>query len=153
MLLYSDVDDFLLAASSEGIAHHFEKYCSKHHKCHFGLAEEFVGFYIVLDCGHSIYLSQSALIDRLLEQEFAGITCSEGVSGNTLCYSPGQWGTINNWEHFCPRSTPFDYKMPDISPDDCCCPCSCSLDASGSWDPHVYSEYTSGSFSLCASAC
>ena len=75
MLLYSDVDDFLLAASSEGIAHHFEKYCSKHHKCHFGLAEEFVGIHIVLDCCHSIYLSQSALIDRLLGQEFAGIIC------------------------------------------------------------------------------
>ena len=25
---------------------------------------------------------------------------------------------MNNWESFCPSSTPFDDKMPDISPDD-----------------------------------
>jgi len=117
MLLCSHVDDFLLAASSEGSAHHFEKYCSKHHNCHFGLAEEFVGIHIVLDCGQCIYLSQSALIARLLEQEFAGIMCSAGLAGNNLCYSPGL--ELNNWEHLCPCSTPFDYKLSDTSPDDC----------------------------------
>ena len=40
-----------------------------------------------------------------------------GLAGNNLCYSPGL--ELNNWEHLCPCSTPFDYKLPDISPDDC----------------------------------
>ena len=118
MLLCTHVDDFLLASSSEDIALRFEQYYSKHHKCKFGAAGEFVGLHIVRDRdSRRIYLSQSALIDRLLEQEFAGIMRREGLTGNDLRYNPGR--ELNKWEQLCPCSTPFDYKMPRISLDDC----------------------------------
>ena len=85
MLLCTHVDDFLLASSSKDIVPRFEQYYSKHHKCKFGAAGEFFGLHIVRDRdSRRIYLSQSALIDRLLEQEFAGIMCCEGLTGNYL---------------------------------------------------------------------
>ncbi len=60
-----------------------------------------------------MYLSQAALIDRLLEQEFAGIMHSDNLTSNYLCYNPGK--ELHKWEQLCPCSTLFDYKMPKLS--------------------------------------
>jgi hypothetical protein len=88
-----------------------------HHKCKFGIAATFVGIDITRDRStHRIYLSHTTLVDRLLEQEFAGIMRREKLTGNDLRYNPGK--ELNKWEQLCPCTTPFDYKMPRLSSDD-----------------------------------
>jgi hypothetical protein len=53
-------------------------------------------------------------MDRLFEQEFAGIMCTENLTSNDLVrYNPGK--ELHKWEQLCPCSTPFDYKMPKLS--------------------------------------
>jgi hypothetical protein len=114
MLLCTHVDDFLLAASTLALAERFHAHYRLHHLCKFGLAATFVGIDIIRDrSARRIYLSQATLIDRLLEQEFAGIMRRENLTGNDLRYNPGK--VLNKWEQLCPCATPFDYKMPRLS--------------------------------------
>ena len=114
MLLCTHVDDFLLASSSLALAKRFRAHYSLHHDCKFFIAGTFVGIDIVRDRdARKMYLSQAALIDRLLEQEFAGIMSRENLSSNDLRFNPGQH--LHKWEQLCPCSTPFDYKMPKLS--------------------------------------
>ncbi len=63
-----------------------------------------------------MYLSQAALFDRLLEQEFAGILRGENLTSNDLRFNPGK--ELHTWEQLFPcRTCPtlFDYKMPKLS--------------------------------------
>ena len=62
---------------------------------------------------HKMYISQSALIDCLLELEFTGIMSREELTSNDLSFNPGQ--QLHKWEQICPCSTPFDYTMPKLS--------------------------------------
>ncbi len=90
LLLCTHVDDFLLAASSRVLAVRFYDHYRGHHKCEFGIAATFVGIDISRDRSTPrIYLSQTSLVDRLLEQEFAGIIRREKLTGNDLRYNPG----------------------------------------------------------------
>ena len=50
LLVYTHVNNFLLATSSDGITPHFQRYYSMYRKCKYGLAGGFVGVRIVLDC-------------------------------------------------------------------------------------------------------
>jgi hypothetical protein len=59
-----------------------------------------------------MYLSQAALIDRLLEQDFAGILRSENLISNDLRFNPGK--ERHKWEQLRPCSTPLDYKVPKL---------------------------------------
>ena len=114
MFLCTHVDDFLLAATSLSLAKRFHAHYSLHHDCKFFIAGTFVGMDIIRDRdARRMYLSQAALIDRLLEQEFEGIMSRENLTGNDLRYNPGQ--ALHKWEQLCPCSTPFDYKMPKLS--------------------------------------
>uniref|UniRef100_A0A7S0MSU5 Reverse transcriptase Ty1/copia-type domain-containing protein n=1 Tax=Cryptomonas curvata TaxID=233186 RepID=A0A7S0MSU5_9CRYP len=114
MLLCTHVDDFLIAATTLILAERFLAHYRKHHLCKFGLAATFVGVDVIRDRStRRIYLSQATLIDRLLEQEFAGIMRRENLTGNDLRYNPGK--ELNKWEQLCPCATPFDYKMPRLS--------------------------------------
>ena len=114
MLLCTHVDDFLLSATSFTLAKRLYAHYSLHHDCKFFIAGTFVGIDIVRDRdARKMYISQSALIDRLLESEFNGIMSREELTGNDLSFNPGQ--QLHKWEQLCPCSTPFDYKMPKLS--------------------------------------
>jgi hypothetical protein len=60
-----------------------------------------------------MYLSLATLLVCLLVLKFAGILWSGNFSCNALLYIPGTG--LRNWEQLCPRSTPFEYKMPKAS--------------------------------------
>jgi hypothetical protein len=60
-----------------------------------------------------MYLSQAILLDRLLEQEFAGIMRRGNLTSNDLRYIPGK--ELHKLEQLCPCFTPFDHKMHKLS--------------------------------------
>ena len=75
MYLCTHVDDFLLSATTTPLARWFYAHYALSYDCKFSLASTFVGLEILRDRdARKMYLSQTALIDRLLEQEFEGIT-------------------------------------------------------------------------------
>jgi hypothetical protein len=114
MLLCTHVDDFLLSATTSSLARRFYAHYSLSHDCKFFVARTYVGIDILRDRdARKMYLSQTTLIDRLLEQEFAGIMRRENLTKNDLQYNPGK--DLHKWEQLCPCSTPFDYKMPKLS--------------------------------------
>jgi hypothetical protein len=114
MLLCTHVDDFLLSATTGPLARRFYAHYSLSHDCKFFVAGTYVGIDVLRDRdARKMYLSQTALIDRLLEQEFAGIMRRENLTSNDLHYNPGK--ELHKWEQLCPCSTPFDYKMPKLS--------------------------------------
>jgi len=114
MYLCTHVDDFLLSATTTPLAQRFHAHYALSYACKFFLARTFVGLDILRDRdARKMFLSQTALIDRLLEQEFEGIMRRENLTRNDLHYNPGQ--EMHKWEQLCPCSTPFDYKMPKLS--------------------------------------
>jgi hypothetical protein len=114
MLLCTHVDDFPLAASSLCLAQSFHAHYSLHCDCKFFIARPCVGIDIILDLDAiKTYLSQTTLINRLLEQELGGIMCHEHLTSNDLQYNPGN--DLHKWEQLCPCSTSFGYKMPKLS--------------------------------------
>jgi hypothetical protein len=114
MLLCPHVDEFLLSTTTLALTLCSYDHYSRHCACKFFVAGTFDGLDIVRDCDASkMYLSQAALIDILLEQEFSGIMSSEHLTSHDLRYNPGQM--LHKWEQICPWFTPFDYKMPKLS--------------------------------------
>ncbi len=117
MLLCTHVDDCLLSATDGPLARRFYAHYFLSHNCKFFVAGTFVGIDILQDSDASkMYLSQAVLTDRLLEQEFAGIMRRENITSNDLRYNPGK--ELHKRGQLCPCSTPFDYKMPKLSPVD-----------------------------------
>ena len=91
MLLCTHVDDFPLAASSLCLAQSFHAHYSLHCDCKFFIARPCVGIDIILDLDAiKTYLSQTTLINRLLEQELGCIMCHEHLTSNDLRYNPGK---------------------------------------------------------------
>ena len=91
MYLCTHVDDFLLSATTTPLARRFYAHYALSFDCKFFLASTFVGLEILRDRdARKIYLSQTALIDRLLEQEFEGIMRRENLTRDDLHYNPGK---------------------------------------------------------------
>ncbi len=142
-------DKMLLCALD--IAMQFYVHSSRHDDSEFFVADTFVGMHIIWDSDASkMYLSQTTLIDRLLEQEFVGIMVHEYLTSNDLRYNPGQ--ELHKWDQLCPCSILFDYKMPKLlllaSP-----PIAGSLDASCCGHIDVHSQFPSRSDPCCSSGC
>jgi hypothetical protein len=118
MLLGTHVDDFLLSSTSTSLANSFALHFGTRFTCKMTIAREHVGLNIIRDLqAYHIYLSQTMLIDRLLDKESSGIMTREGLTGNNLRHNPG--GALRKWESLCPCATPFDAKMGHISLADC----------------------------------
>ena len=111
MLMCTHVDDFLITHSNVRIGNRFHVFYAKHYTCKYGPASEYVGLRLIRARAlRQIFLSQSLLLDQLLEREYKGILLRGDFKGEPR-YIP----TEGKWAPLRPCSTPFDFKMSRLS--------------------------------------
>ena len=116
MTMNTHVDDFLVSVKPASFFCEFCKYYSQFFASTYGVASEFVGLHIVRDRERRrIYIDQTLLIERILDQHYDGIMEREGLKGNDRQHVHGR----SRYDQLCPVSTPFDYKNPTLDAADC----------------------------------
>ena len=116
MTMNTHVDDFLVSVKPASFFFEFCKYYSQFFASTYGVASEFVGLHIVRDrARRRIYIDQTLLIERILDQHYDGIMEREGLKGDDRQHVHGR----SRYDQLCPVSTPFDYKNPTLDAADC----------------------------------